>query len=63
MQTEKITQQNAKIVVVLTTSFSNETHLKIRYTVGNKTANCESLATINDRLSLFIFQNNCNGNC
>ena len=61
--TENITQQNAKIVVVLTTSFSNETFLKIRYTVGSKTANCDNLATIKDRLSLFIFQNNCNGSC
>ena len=61
--TENITQQNAKTVVGFTASDSKLTHLKIRYTVGNNTANCDNLATINDRLSLFIFQNNCNGSC
>ena len=61
--TENITQQNAIIAVVLISSDSKETSLKIRYTVGNKTANWDNLATINDRLSLFIFQNNCNGSC
>ena len=61
--TENITQQNAKIVVVFIASDSKETHLKIRYTVGSSTANWENLATINDQLNLFIFQNNCNGNC
>ena len=50
-------------VVVFITSQSNETHLNIKYTVGNNTANWESLATIKDQLNLFIFQNNCNGNC
>ena len=61
--TENITQQNAKTVVGFTASDSKETHLKIRYTVGSRTASWESLATINDQLNLFIFQNNCNGNC
>lgn len=44
-------------------SQSNLTHLKIKYTVGNNTANCDNLATINDQLNLFIFQKSCNGNC
>ena len=37
--TENITQQNANTVVVFTTSQSKETHLNIKYTVGNNTAN------------------------
>ena len=61
--TENITQQKAKTVVVFAISQSKETHLKIRYTVGSKTANCDNLATINDQLNLFIFRNNCNGSC
>ena len=61
--TENITQQNAKIVVVFIASDSNEIFLKIKYTVGSNTANCDNLATINDQLNLFIFQNNCNGSC
>ena len=61
--TENITQQNANTVVVFAESQSKETHLKIKYTVGSKTANWDSLATINYRLSLFIFQNNCSCNC
>ena len=61
--TENITQQKAKTVVGFTASDSKETHLKIKYTVGNNTANWDNLATINDQLNLFIFQNNCNGNC
>ena len=36
--TENITQQNAKTVVGFTASGSKETHLKIRYTVGSRTA-------------------------
>ena len=61
--TENITQQKAIIAVVLISSDSKETSLKIRYTVGSKTANCDNLATINDQLNLFIFQNSCNGSC
>jgi hypothetical protein len=37
--TENITQQNANTVVVFTTSQSKATHLNIKYTVGNNTAN------------------------
>ena len=61
--TENITQQNANTVVVFIDSQSKETHLNIKYTVGNNTANWDNLATIKDQLSLFIFQNNCKGNC
>jgi hypothetical protein len=61
--TEKITTQKATIITGVAIGSEKSTFLKMRYTAGSNTANWDNLAIINDQLNLFIFQNNCSGNC